>query len=335
MSDDPVLTEEEVDTLLDGVENGDVETEAAGADAIPGEVVPFDFRQEHNILVSRMPKLGTLNDKLVKALMERFLEVYKTEVEVKLAFLHTSRFDEFRAGLPTPSNMHLISVNPGQVNGMVVLDPKLLYILVDHYFGGSGDTSGRQPTPVFSPIEIKMGEQFLAHVIREWEQVWAEVLPLSFAVIGREDKPALVQNIAPNEVMFQAVFQVGFSGHFGECHVVIPYSVIESVKEVLGSDGPTDDPRSDAVWQARLAEEVGAATVGISSSIEGLKLTLRQLIELSPGDVVPLEMPETISLMVEEVPVFEGFFGAFDGKNAVKIKGPYLYNKPRKLVSKP
>ncbi len=333
MSDDPILTEDEVDTLLDGVETGEVDTEEAAP--APDEVVAFDFRQEHNILVSKLPKLGKLNDKLIMALQKRFLDVYKTEVEVKLAFLHTARFHELRASLQKPSNMNILTVNPGQLPGLIVLDPKLLYILVDNYFGGSGDLAGRQPTTTFTNIELKMSEQFLSHLVREWETIWSDVLSMSLAITGREENPSLVQHIAPNEVMFQAVYQIGFSGHFGECHVVIPYSIIESVKEILGSEGPTEDPKSDAQWQARLAEEVGAANVGVSSSIEGLQLTLKELIELAPGDVVPLEMPETIALRVEDIPVYEGHFGAFDGKNAIKISGPYLHNKPRKLVSRP
>lgn len=334
MADDPVLTEEEVDTLLDGVENGDVDVEETES-AAPDEVVAFDFRQEHNILVSKLPKLGKLNDKLILALQKRFLEVYKTDVEVKLAFLHTSRFHEMRSHLSKPSNMNIVSVNPGQLPGMIVLDPRLLYILVDHYFGGSGDLAGRQPTKTFSPIELKMSEQFLQHLIREWETIWSEILPMSLAVSGREENPSLVQHIAPNEVVFQAAYQVGFNGHFGECHIVIPYSVIESVKEILGSEGPAEDAKNDAQWQARLAEEVGAATVSVSSAIEGLQLTLKELIELSPGDVVPLDMPETIALRVEDIPVYEGHFGAFDGKNAIKIAGPYSHNKPRRMVSRP
>ena len=85
----------------------------------------------------------------------------------------------------------------------------------------------------------------------------------------------------------------------------------------------------------QIAEEVGAATVAVSSSIDGLQLTLKELIELSPGDVVPIQMPETVALRVEDIPVYEGHFGAFDGKNAIKISGPYLHNKLRRTVSKP
>ena len=329
MSEESILSQDEISTLLNGVSNGNVSTEAG---KLRLEVAPFDFRQAYNILVSRLPKLEVINKRFVKGLTQKLREAYRNEAEIELAFLHTTRFSEFLKGFSTPSNMNLVRVNVGAESsaGMVILDPCLLYILVDNYFGGSGDLAGRKPSNAFSPIELKMSERFMKLLVGTWEAAWSETAAMRLEVTGREDNVSVAHILDLNEVVFQAAYQISFNGNIGEFHVMIPYSIIEGLKEKLGKEGPEETTHDDTEWYARLKREVSAAEISVSSSIDDVKVTFKELLELCPGDIVPMDMPEILNLYVEGIPVFEGQLGTVNGKNAIKIVGSYNHVKRRR-----
>jgi flagellar motor switch protein FliM len=328
---DGILTDEEIDALLVGVSKGDIETNDDKSDE---PVSVFDFSQQHNIVISRLPKLETITNQFVKGMRKKLLDGYKNEVDVQLAYLHTRRFYEYRKSLPNPSNLNLITVSPYGQAGLIILDSKLLFILVDQYFGGTGELAGRVETKSFSPIELKTSEQFIELIIEEWRRAWEKSALMSLSVNGREDNPSVVQMMGMNDVVFQIVIQVGFNGNYGEFQVAIPYSILESLRDELGPEIPSQEGSEDEKWRESLFREISVAEVSVSSSIDNLSITLQELIELSPGDVVPIEMPESIRLYVEGLPVFEGRLGAFNGKNAIQVERDYVHTRRVKTATK-
>jgi flagellar motor switch protein FliM len=48
-------------------------------------------------------------------------------------------------------------------------------------------------------------------------------------------------------------------------------------------------------------------------------MTISEVIELKVGDVIPIDMPESVLLEVENVPVFKGKLGLSDGNYAIEI----------------
>ncbi len=319
---DNILSEEEIDTLLDGVSKGEVSTDG---DDPKAEVSNFDFNQQHNIIISRLPKLQTICDEFIKGMKKSLRRAYKKEVDVQLGYLHTRRYCEYQKKLPNPSNLNLVSVSPFNQPGLILLDSKLLFILVDQYFGGTGELAGRVEPKAFSPIELKMSEPFIELITEDWRRAWESTATMMLNVTGREDNPAMMQMFGINDVVLQFVFQVGFNGNYGEFQVTIPYGLLESLREKLGPDVAPDQGQEDEKWHASIAQELGVATVAVSSSIDNLSITIQELIELVPGDVLPIDMPESVCVSVEGLRMFEGRLGAFNGKNAIEIERSYSH----------
>jgi flagellar motor switch protein FliM len=49
-------------------------------------------------------------------------------------------------------------------------------------------------------------------------------------------------------------------------------------------------------------------------------LTLRDVVGMRPGDIIPVSMPGPVTLHVGDVPLFRGQFGVFREHNAVKVE---------------
>jgi flagellar motor switch protein FliM len=42
-------------------------------------------------------------------------------------------------------------------------------------------------------------------------------------------------------------------------------------------------------------------------------------VSLAPGDIIPIEAPQQVTLFAGEVPLYRGRFGISQGRNALKI----------------
>jgi flagellar motor switch protein FliM len=49
------------------------------------------------------------------------------------------------------------------------------------------------------------------------------------------------------------------------------------------------------------------------------KISLGELVRLTPGDIIPIDPPQDVTLLVGDVPLHKGRFGVSQGRNALKI----------------
>jgi flagellar motor switch protein FliM len=99
----------------------------------------------------------------------------------------------------------------------------------------------------------------------------------------------------------------------------MPYSMLEPIREVLDAGTQSDRTDIDDRWISALREEVNVAEVELESTLTQVQLSLRDILHMKPGDVIPIDMPEFVTLRAEHVPVFRGQLGVSNENLAIKI----------------
>ena len=315
---DTTLTEEELDTLLDGVSTGSVDTN--GDTAAKGQAISFNFKEQYNILLGKMPRLGRIFDSFLKNLSASVENLMDTEAEITLAQLGTSKYGEFMRSLPEPAHINTLEISPLHTSALAVLEPRLLYILVDKYFGGQGGTHGLEEGRDLTLTERRIADQLLALLVEDFQAAWQIVDKIGFTHRATDTVPDTVQVMSANEVIVVAMFQITLGGASGNVRFALPYSLLEHYRSTLEARAQTEKIEVDQVWQQGLATELNRASVNATGKIEGLSMKLSELLSLNVGDVVPFEMPSLISLDVEHIPIFKGTLGSSNGRNAVRIR---------------
>ena len=69
-----------------------------------------------------------------------------------------------------------------------------------------------------------------------------------------------------------------------------------------------------------MAQQVQLAEVDLVADLGGSSLTLREVMEMKIGDILPLQIPNTITAEIGGVPVLECQYGERNGQYAVKVK---------------
>ncbi|MFN2349669.1 MAG: FliM/FliN family flagellar motor switch protein, partial [Thioalkalivibrio sp.] len=88
-------------------------------------------------------------------------------------------------------------------------------------------------------------------------------------------------------------------GGGGDLHITLPYSMIEPMRELLDAGIQSDRSEVDDRWIRALRDEVKVAEVEVSSTLTESTISLRDVINLRPGDIIPIDLPDEILLRAE------------------------------------
>lgn len=317
MAGQDILSQDEVDALLFGVDDGAVDTTPA---ALPGEARPIDVANHERIVRGRMPTLEMINDRFAREFRISLFNLLRRTSLVATKGVDTHKFSEYVRTLHVPSSLHLVKIRPFSGTAMVVVDPRLVFRLVDNYFGGDGRYYSKVEGRDFSTTELRVVQLLLNHVFKDWTAAWAPVLPITFEYQSAEVNPAFANICSPTEVVVVSAFEVELEGGAGQLHITLPYSMIEPIRAQLDAGIQSDRGDLSDRWIKALRTEIELAEMELTGVLLEARLTLKDVLEMDPGDVIPVDLPERSELRIENIPVMRGKFGVSNGFNAMCVE---------------
>lgn len=318
MSGENILSQDEISALLQGVDTGTVSTDKPPAS--PGEVLSYDLVGNDRIVRGRLPTLEMINERFVRQWRNGLYSMLHRSVAVTVRGVEMVGFNEYIHSLPVPGNINLIRVKPLRGTALVVLDPALVFTVVDKFFGGGG---GRFPARVegreFTATEMRVIHLLLKQIFADLAEAWALAMPLEFEYLNSETNPHFANILMPREHIVVSRFQVELEAGGGEMHVALPWAMLEPIRDVLSATIQSDGGERDEKWTRALRNrlfDTGVEPLGVLAEI---RTSLGKIVRLKPGDILPIDIKDPMSLHIEGVPVFRGRFGVANGKHAVKI----------------
>ncbi len=318
MSADDLLSQDEIDALLHGVDNGDVETEEV--DLADGEAHPYDFASQDRIVRGRLPTLEMVNERFARYYRTSLFNMLRRSADISVSGVQMLKFSEFVHSLFVPTSLNLIRVAPLRGKGLCVLDPKLVFSVVDNFFGGSGRFHTKIEGRDFTPTELRVIRILLDLAFKDLHEAWKPVLSLKFEYVGSEVNPQFANIVSPSEVVVVTTFHIDLEAGGGEMHICLPYSMVEPIRDLLDAGVQSDRGDRDERWEHSLKEEIMNAKVELSSQLAEAQLTMRELAALKAGDIIPLDIPEMVEVYAATIPIFRGQLGVSDGNYAVKVQ---------------
>lgn len=319
MSANDLLSQDEIDALLHGVGSGDVETDT-DEDLFDGEARNYDFASQDRIVRGRMPTLEMINERFVRYFRISLFNLLRRSAEISVSGVQMLKFGEYVHSLFVPTSLNLTKITPLRGTALFVIDPKLVFIVVDNFFGGEGKFHTKIEGREFTPTELRVIQMMLKRVYIDLKQAWAPVLEVDFEFLNSEVNPQFANIVSPTEVVVVSTFHVDLEGGGGDMHVTMPYSMVEPIREQLDAGVQSDRTEIDERWTVSLKEEMKEAKVNLRSTLVETEITLREVVKLQPGDVIPIALPEQVYLLVEDIPSFKGKFGVSRGNRAIKIE---------------
>ncbi len=311
-----ILNQDEVDALLNGMDSGAVST-APPPD--PDNVRQYDFGKELRIVRGRMPTLEMINERFARLFRASLYNLLRRTPEIAVGPVQLKKFGEYVHTLHLPTSLNLVKLNPLRGTGLIVVDPKLVFALVDNFFGGNGrhtKIEGRD----FTATESRIISMVLKYVFTDLREAWSHIAALDIEYLSSEMNPHFASIVSPTEIVVITSFRIELEGGGGDLHITVPYSMIEPMRDLLDSGVQSDRVEKDERWLLSMREEIEDADIELISVLGYTTVSLAELINLKPGDIVPCDFVGRVQVFAEDVPIFRGALGVSRGQLAVKVE---------------
>jgi flagellar motor switch protein FliM len=310
------LSQDEVDALLKGATG---ESDEAPEEEEKGGVRSYNIATQERIVRGRMPTYEIINERFARLLRIGLFNFMRRTVDIAVGPVKVIKFSEFVRNLVVPTNLNMVHMKPLRGTALFVFDPNLIFLIVDNLFGGDGRYHTRVEGRDFTQTEQRIIQRLLNVVFEDYEKSWKSVYPVKFEYVRSEMNPQFATIATPNEVVVTVTFDIDMGNQGGELHVCIPYAMIEPIRDTLYSALQGDHLEVDKRWIKLLSQQVQGAEVELVANIGHTKVTFEQILSMQAGDIIPLEIPKTITAHVDGVPVMDCRYGIMNGHYALRV----------------
>ncbi|HOI74202.1 MAG TPA: flagellar motor switch protein FliM [Syntrophales bacterium] len=315
-----ILTQEEVDALLRGISGGEIETDVQ-VSFDPNDAIPYDLTSQDRIIRGRMPTLEMINEKFARMFRATMSSLLRRVASVSAVSVDMIKFGEFLKTLPVPTSLHLFRMDPLRGNALCVVEAKVIFMLVDIIFGGSGKDFFKIEGREFTAIESSVIRKVVINALEDLEKAWRALLDVKIVYQRSEINPQFVQIVAPTDVVVVIQFEIEVEYSSGIMTLCIPYSTLEPVRERLQAGFQSEQLEVDKGWVDRLRKNIAKSQAEIAVELGSTEISARDVVNMKPGDVIPLDQYASDAMMVfvEGILKYRGYPGIYKGNQAVRI----------------
>ncbi|HXX34625.1 MAG TPA: flagellar motor switch protein FliM [Thermodesulfobacteriota bacterium] len=315
-----ILSQEEIDALLNGMSDGQVDTNPEKVDE--SNFTSYDLTSQDRIIRGKMPTLEIINSNFCRLFRTSLSLSLNKMIDVTCGDAQMVKCGEFVRTLPVPSSLQVFRMEPLRGYALLVLDYKLVFSFVDIFLGGQGKTSFKIEGREFTAIESRLIRKVVQLIFNDLEKAWNMVHPVSVRHIRSEINPQFVGLGQPSDLVIMVPLVMELDQSLGQIHICIPYSMVEPIKEKLFSGYQSDHLEVDHSWAERLLGRIRSAEVDVVVELGRRNITVQDLFKLSVGEVLMLEneVSDFITARVEGVPKFLGRAGVTGANKAFQVE---------------
>jgi flagellar motor switch protein FliM len=228
-----------------------------------------------------------------------------------------------------PSSLNLFRMSPLRGNAIMVIETRLVFTLIDLFFGGTGELEVKAEGRDFSAIEQKMIKRVVVSALEDLQTSWRPVFPVQITYTRSEVNPQFVAIVPHSEVVVVVTFDVEMGRAPMSITLCIPYSMIEPIRAKLNAGFQSDQNEVDTTWLNRFRTNLQMARVDLAVELGRADVSVRTFLNLKVGDILPMEqeVDKPLGVTVEGITKFRGYQGSYKGHQAVKVT-ELIYNPP-------
>jgi flagellar motor switch protein FliM len=315
-----VLSQAEVDALLKGLSDGKID---ADHDQLtdPDGLRAYDLTNQDRIIRGRMPTLEIINDRFAKLFRTTMSGSLRRVIDVTVTQTEMIKFGDFIRTLPVPTSLHVLKMEPLRGHALLVLESRLIFNLLECFFGGNGKATIKIEGRDFTAIEQKVIQRVVQTVLKELEQSWKPVAPIDFQFSRSEINPQFATIVPPTELVIVIHYELELDHLIGKITLCLPYSTIEPIRSKLYARYQSEQLEVDLEWIERVKNQLRDVEVDMVVELGKGKITGRELLQISTNDTLVLDqrVAEPLLVRVEGVPKYRAFAGTSNGSHVIKI----------------
>jgi flagellar motor switch protein FliM len=275
------LSQREIDSLFRGVRG------RTGQDLDSAKVTAFDFSRLDRIPKSQLRAIRLIQDNFVRNLTSSLSAYLRVYLSVSLVSVEQLSYAEFLDGLASPTCLVCLGLQPYEGNAVLELNPNLTFPILECLLGGKGRSTSVLSREI-TEIERSLLEGLLRIVLKDLKEAWESITRIDFTVESMETEPQLLQVLDPGEAFVATGIEVRIGGAIGMMNLAIPSLILKMMRSKFEHQGGRRgrNREGDAARMFKLVQQAG---LSLEVRLHGPKLRLDDLLDLEPGDLIPLD----------------------------------------------
>ncbi len=316
-----ILSQDEVDALLKGISGGDIEEPEESVSEEDLDYQAYDFTRQQGIVQVKMPALEVINDSFLRSMRSSLSNSLRRIIDITAVPMQMDRFGAFVRTLPVPSSLQIFKMEPFRGNALFVLEPKLVFALVETFLGGSGARNVRIEGRDFTPIEQRLIHRVITILLNDLEKAWYSLHPVKVQFVRSEINPQFAKICEPEDVVIINRYEVDMDRAVGSITSCIPMSNLESVKSRLMTAFQREQSEEDIQLERTLQENIKNTLVTLEVELGRAEIPAGDIIDLNVGDIIQLNRrrDDLLPAFVEGVRKYMGTPGIHRGNKALLI----------------
>lgn len=317
------LRTEEIESLLckiTGVDQRYLDEESED-DAIK----TYDLAKQERIIRGRMPTLEVINERFARFTRSGLFDFMRKAPEITSGQVRVQKYSEFIRNLVIPTNLNIFSMPPLKGQGLLVIEPSLIYGIIDSLYGGEGRSTFKVDGREFTETEHRIAQGLLNVFFSKYKEAWkGSYQNLREIKYVRSEQHTQFANIAtPSEIVVATTFSIEVGAISGNVHVCIPYSTLEPIRETLNSTMQNDSASADEQTMKAIKEHMSTMNLDFVVEFGRARVKLGEIARIREGDVIMLNVPKLLKAKVNNVPLFDGIYGRKKGHYALRVQNIY------------
>lgn len=321
-----ILTQAEIDALISSLVSEEQGEEAGHKKEEvrhhgPRRVRTYDFRRPDKFSKEQLRTIQVIHEGFARLLTTFYTATFRTVVQLVVGSVDQVTYSEFIRSVHNPSVICPFTLNPLQGTCVLDINPVVAFPMIDRMFGGPGSALPR--VRELTDIEQTVMMRVIRGTLEAYQEAWSNLVEFTPEAGALETNPIFVQVAAPNEIVVTIAIDVRVGEHVGVITFCLPYLTLEPVMPKLSTRNwfGTGAVRAQPEGRAALERRVGGALVPVTVELGATELTIGELLDLQPGDMIVLNrrVDEDLLVYVGNQPKFLGRPGQRSGRLAVKL----------------
>lgn len=292
-----IISQEEIDALVSafGPQEQGERLEAEGRNR---QIKTYDFTRPDRFSKEQLRTLHLIHSGFARLLSQSLSPYLRTPVHVELTGVDQISYGEYLRAISDPAVVSIFSLEPLHGSAAFEIHPELGFAMVDRLLGGHGVPTAKARE--MSEIDQALLRRVVERALEHYAEAWAQLVHLTPSLKLMVSNMTFNQIALRSDMVLMAALEARLGANSGSMSLCVPISLLEPILAKLNAQqwfaAGRQGQGAGLDQRAHLEERIRGTELECVVELGGASVTLSDLLELQPGDLLKLDRPADADL---------------------------------------
>lgn len=273
--------------------------------------LPYDFRRPNKFNREHVRALQIANETFARQFTTVLSTTLRSVSQVSLKGINQFTYDEYIRDIPNPSYLAVLALDPLAGASLFHIPLPIVMTIIDRLLGGTG--SGATPGRQLTDIEQTLVQNFMTRVLHELQYGFEALANIQPSMLHQESNPQFAQIASATDMVVVVSYEIRIGSIEDTATLCIPFTSLQPVLDEIVSNALLNgrvavDP---VAVKNVLSTRLDNAPVEVSVSFSEVILSSSEIVDLQPGDILPLHhaTDRALDVSIAGVPCYRAVAG--------------------------